>query len=353
MNHKLALLFAGILSLLASAQNGSATEPATKTTQTAFANGELSGLHGVYAKQDGHVVTEVYFAGQDQVWGVPTGVRNHGPQTLHDVRSITKSVVGLLYGIALADGIVPSPESPLFASFDEYSDLAARPDVASITIGHALTMTTGLAWDETTIPYTDRRNSEIAMELSEDRYRFILSQPVEHPPGEVWNYSGGATALIARLIEKSAGESIDTYAARRLFTPLGIDQFEWIKGSDQTASAASGLRLTLPDLLKLGEMVANDGVYGGQQIVTAAWLDEMLKPRTHSIAGLQYGYFWWLAPAGSPTQWVAAFGNGGQRLTVNRANNIVIAITTGNYNQLRYWELPTKLISAFITPALR
>ena len=94
--------------------------------------------------------------------------------TLHDLRSVSKSIVGLLYGIALADGKVPAPEAPLFASFPEYADLAADPARNRRTIYNALTMTMGTDWDEISVPYSDPTNSEIAMDMAPDRYRFVL-----------------------------------------------------------------------------------------------------------------------------------------------------------------------------------
>ena len=170
----------------------------------AFEAGQLPGLHGAIFDQGGDRLAEVYFKGEDESWGQPLGVVAHGPEVLHDCRSVTKSVVGLLYGIALDAGLVPAPDAPLLAQFPEYSDLVADPARAGITVGHALSMQMGLLWDES-LPYSDPRNSEIAMELAEDRYRFVLEQPVVAPPGGDWTYSGGAVAVLAALIARGGG----------------------------------------------------------------------------------------------------------------------------------------------------
>ncbi len=63
---------------------------------------------------------------------------------LHDLRSVSKSVVGLVYGIALAAGKVPSPEAKLYDQFPEYADLANQPGRDRLTIYHVLSMTLGL-----------------------------------------------------------------------------------------------------------------------------------------------------------------------------------------------------------------
>src|SRR5262249_14968141 len=138
----------------------------------------LSGLHALLVLQHGEIIFEHYQPGKDEDRsGKPLGVVNFAPDIVHDLRSITKSVVGLLYGVALADGKVPSPDAKLYAQFPEYSDLAAQPGRDKLTVAHALSMTMGFEWDEMSIPYGDPGNSEYAMNAASDRYRYVLSRP--------------------------------------------------------------------------------------------------------------------------------------------------------------------------------
>ncbi|WP_206057237.1 serine hydrolase [Nitratireductor sp. XY-223] len=329
----------------------SADAELNRKLQDAFAAGELEGLHGVLIIHEGEVIAETYFEGPDQRWGAPLPNVKHSEISLHDLRSVTKSVVGLLYGIALGEGIVPPVDAPLIAQFPQYGDLAGEPLRDRITVGHALSMKMGTEWNED-LPYTDRRNSEIAMEYAADRYRFILDRPMVAEPGQEWRYSGGATAIVAKLISDGAGMPIDVYAREKLFGPLEIKSYEWIKGSDGVPSAASGLRLTLPDLGKIGRLILDGGVYNGQQVVPEAWLRESFRPRAE-LHQLRYGYFWWLASRGDPPSWVAGFGNGGQRLTVQPEFDLVVAIFAGNYNDPDAWRLPVKVIEEFMVPAVR
>src|SRR5437762_1636060 len=118
------------------------------------------GLHGVVIVRGGKLVLERYFEGEDERWGKPLGRVAFGPDTLHDLRSVTKSILGLLYGIALAQGKVPAPERPLMQAFPDYAALATDPRHKRLTVAHALTMTLGFEWNED-IPYQDPRNSEI------------------------------------------------------------------------------------------------------------------------------------------------------------------------------------------------
>lgn len=300
----IAALFAVLFTGMASGQEG---RPVDITISQAFEAGKLEGLHAALVILRAETLAEVYFDGKDQQWGRSLGIVKHGPDTLHDIRSISKSVTSLLYGIALAEGKVPAPDVRLMAQFPDYADLAGDPLRDSITIGDALAMKMGTQWDEN-LPYTDPRNSEIAMEFSADRYRFVLDKPIVAKPGTQWNYNGGATALIGKLIEDGTGMALDEYAGDKLFQPLGIKKWFWRRGVDGVPSAASGLRLTARDLGKIGQLVLDGGVFEGRRIVPKAWLDQLFTPR-ENLDGVRYGYFWWLADSTAPRAWVSGLGN--------------------------------------------
>jgi CubicO group peptidase (beta-lactamase class C family) len=296
--------------------------PLTDRLAHVIEQGRAPGLHAVVAVRHGQVILEHYDQGEDFTLGEPLGRVRFTPDTLHDLRSITKSVVGLLYGIALADGQVPEPQEPLLRHFPEYPDLAADPRRAELTVEHALTMTLGLEWNED-VPYTSAANSEIAMELAPDRFRYILQQRIVDKPGVRRSYCGGASALLARLIEKGTGLALEDYARARLFEPLGITRFEWSTGEDGVAMAASGLRLTPRDLLAIGRLVLD----GGRDIVPASWLAAALRPHVRIDKGFHYGYQWYAGDT-----WTGGFGNGGQRIYVAPALSLVVAITAGQYD---------------------
>ncbi|MGC4889313.1 serine hydrolase domain-containing protein [Micromonospora sp. DT227] len=308
--------------------------------------GQLDGLHAVVAVRGDEIVLAHYGVGDDFTWERSLGVVEFGPGTLHDIRSVTKSVTALLYGIALGDGLVPAPGEPLLPHLPSYPDLAADPVRARLTVEHALTMSLGLEWRED-LPYDSPANAEIAMELAPDRYRYILERPVVEPPGTRWAYCGGATALLGRLIADGTGQPLPEYAQAKLFGPLGIDRHEWLAGPDGVASAASGLRLTPRDLARLGELVLHEGVWDGRPLVPADWLRTMLQPRLQTEWGARYGYHWYLdSVAGHDL--VAAMGNGGQRLYVLPDLDLSVAVTAGNYDDPEQWRTPLALLEQVI-----
>ncbi|MFF5079263.1 serine hydrolase domain-containing protein [Actinoplanes sp. NPDC000266] len=297
----------------------------------ALSGGLLDGLHGVVVIQGGRTVLEHYGAGRDFSWATDLGVVQFGPDVLHDLRSVTKSVTSLLYGVALGEGLVPAPEEPLLRYFPYCPG-------AELTVEHALTMSLGLEWREDP-PYDSPANAEIAMEMAADRYRFILERPIVASPGERWSYCGGATALLGKLIADGTGLTLPEYGAEKLFAPLGIKNFGWLTGADGVPSAASGLRLSPRDLARIGGLILT----GGRGIVPQSWIETMLRPRFTTGWGLDYGYQWYVGD-----RFVAAMGNGGQRLVVAPGLELVAAIVTGNYDRPDQARVPTTLLDDVI-----
>jgi CubicO group peptidase (beta-lactamase class C family) len=329
------------------------------------------GLHSVLVVRGRRIVLERYFEAEDNNWGQSLGVVQFGPDTLHNLYSATKSVVALVYGIALAEGKVPPPSAPLYAQFPEYQDLVAADERRQQqTIAHALSMSLGTQWNEIGLAYDSPANDEVGMEMAKDRYRFVLERPVMGAPGKRWQYSGGATALLGRLIARGTGRSLPDYARDVLFDPIGLGRTEWVTSREtwvfrQTGAgdgepiAASGLRMTPRDLARLGQLVIDNGKADGRQVVPAEWLAECFVPRV-SVNELQrYGYQWYLGDMeflASGTvrleHWVGCAGNGGQRLYVMPDLDLVIVITAGNYSAPEQWLPPIRVVREAVLPSI-
>jgi CubicO group peptidase (beta-lactamase class C family) len=285
---------------------------------------------------------------------------------------VTKSIVALVYGVALAEGKVPPPDAPLYEQFPEYKELLqADRRREERTIAHALTMTLGLQWDEILIPYSDPKNDEIGMEMAKDRYRFILERPVIGLPGKRWLYSGGATALLGRIIAKGTGQTLPDYARTALFDPIGLGPTEWINNKDTWVATkygpgdgepvvASGLRMTTRDLARVGQLVLDNGAVEGRQILPAQWITECLTPRVSVDEQRRYGYQWYIGDFeyGSRQhprldRWVGCFGQGGQRLFVMPDLDLVVAVTAGNYGTPDQWIPPIRVMREAVLASIK
>jgi CubicO group peptidase (beta-lactamase class C family) len=303
--------------------------------QQAISGRVFGNIHGVIANVEGERAVEWYFSGEDQRAGTPAGVVEFDSAALHDVRSLTKSVVSLLFGIALSEDAVGSADDSITEYLSDYSDLLT-PETEKIRLRHLLSMTSGLGWDERTYPYTDPRNSETALDSAPDRIEYVLSLPVEAPPGERFVYSSGDVDLLAQILARATGVPLDRYAREVLFDPLGIEDFEWAEYQSGGVIASWGLRLRPRDMEKLGRLVLQSGLWGRQEIVPTSWIGELTAPTVQINAerGVGYGNYWWFGRLGEEEgaiDFMQAVGNGGQRIALFRDQDLLIVTTAGFY----------------------
>jgi CubicO group peptidase (beta-lactamase class C family) len=311
-------------------------------------------IHSVLVARHGRLLFEHYRAGEDECWGEPLGNVAHGPNTKHDLRSVTKSVISLLFGIALDRKLIKNIDEAVIDWFPEYPDLRT-PEKERISLRHLLMMSAGLDWNEN-VPFTDPRNSEIRMISSADQWRYVLEQPVAMSSGQVWNYNSGCTLLLEAVIAKAAGGGLDDVARELLFEPLGISDFDWTKNFETGILEVGGLRLRARDLAKIGQLVLNGGDWNGRQIVSQKWVKESTSAHI-GPADLTYfyGYQWWLGRSlvdGRDVPWICAMGHGGQRVFVVPALDLVTVVTAGLYADAAHGRLPLVIFNRYVLRAV-
>jgi CubicO group peptidase (beta-lactamase class C family) len=313
-----------------------------------------SNVHAVLVARHGRLVFEQYFSGSDEAWGRELGNIAFGPEVRHDERSVTKSVIALLLGIAVDRGIVKGIDEPVLSFFPEYADLRT-PEKDRITLRHLVTMSAGLEWHELDTPYTNAANSENRMDSSPDPYRFALEQPVVAPPGDVWEYNSGATELVAAVLKNAAGKQADDLARELLFEPLGITDVEWPRNAHGNVIAAGALRLRPRDLAKIGQLVLQRGNWKGTQIVSAAWIDAATTPQINGLSPYLYGYFFWLGRSlvdRREVQWAAAVGLGGQRVFIIPELDLVVVMNAGLYKSPAQTLVPIRALNQYVLKAI-
>jgi CubicO group peptidase (beta-lactamase class C family) len=316
-------------------------------------NWKEANVHSVLVVRHGSLVFEHYFSGADEKHGTKLGEVAFGPQTQHDVRSVTKSIVALLLGIAVDRGWVAGIDQPVLSFFPEYADLRT-PEKDRITLRHLLTMSAGLRWNEDN--NDDPNNSDSLLDAAPDRYRFVLEQPVVAPAGEVYTYNGGGTALIAAVLQKATGKPIEELARTLLFEPLEITDVEWNRWDDGTAKPNSGLRMRPRDLARIGQLVLSRGAWNGKQIVPASWVDAATAPQINGAGLFFYGYKFRLGRSfvhGREVDWAAAWGLGGQRVFIVPALDLVVVVTAGLYHSFTQVTVPIELLNRFVLAAQR
>lgn len=315
-------------------------------------------VHGVVIVRRGKLVFEQYFSGYDNPWGKPDGQYDFDATALHDMRSISKSVTALLLGIAIDRKLIASADEPVLKFFPDYAD-SATAGLDRITLRHLLTMSSGIAWDESR-PWADPRNDEFQLYDQPDPIRYVLSKPIAAPPDTVWNYNGGGTQLIATIIARLSKMPFDAFAREALFEPLGITEWEWKASKNGAIAAYAGLRVRPRDAAKFGQLVLTGGTWNGKRIVSETWIAQSIKPRFQTIGyfgGLFfYGYQWWMGRTLSGERevpWIAAVGRGGQRLFIVPSADLVVMTTSGLYTSPRQGHAALDMLYSFVFPALR
>jgi CubicO group peptidase (beta-lactamase class C family) len=289
-------------------------------------------VHAVLVARGGKLVFERYFSGPDEVNN--RRVRNviFDAATLHDMKSVSKSIASLAVGIAIDRGLIRSVKEPILSFFPELSDLRS-PEMDRLLLVHALTMTMGLTWVEATPDTGDENNDEARMNRAPDACRYVLGLPATAPPGQGFFYNTGALALVSAIIRKATGRPLDEFARATLFEPLGITAVEWMRRKGDT-DAGGGLRLRPRDMAKIGQLVLAGGRWSDRRIVSKAWIDVSTTPHTEASRAYSYGYLWWLGRSpfrGREIHWPAALGRGGQSIRIVPELDLVVAVTAGYY----------------------
>ena len=317
-----------------------------------------SDIHAVVIARHGKLAFEQYFAGIDQPWGKPEARYDYDATTLHDMRSITKSVTSLLVGIAIDRRMIKSVNTRIVNFFPEFADLRT-PGWENVRLRHLLTMSSGIKWDET-LSWSDPDNDEPHLVLDADPLRYVLSKPIAVPPDTMWVYNGGGTELLGNIIERTSGMPLQAFAREFFFNPLGVTDFEWKTYKNGKTAAAIGLRLRPRDAAKIGQLLLSDGAWNGRQIIPPDWIMQSVIPRFQAVGyfggTLFYGYQWWMGRSlaeGKEVRWVAAFGLGGQRIFVIPELDMVVMMTSGLFGRPKEGLAQLDILANVIIPSAK
>jgi CubicO group peptidase (beta-lactamase class C family) len=265
-----------------------------------FEAGEPAGLENVRAllvSVDGATVAARY--------------SGSGPEEAAHVWSVTKSVLSMLVGIALDEGHLRGLDQTLAELLPQYRS-QMRPAVAAITLQQLLSMTSGLA---------DASDGGVVFDPADpDLVRTILQGALVAEPGTRWLYSNASAHVLSAVLRHATGQSVLDYARARLFDPLEIltrpgyegvenlryappfsDDFQragFAWATDQQGVHVGGLtlKITAPDMVKLGELYLGEGTWHGRRIVPAQWVQTSITPveLASQEDGSSYGLLWWL-----------------------------------------------------------
>jgi CubicO group peptidase (beta-lactamase class C family) len=257
--------------------------------------------------------------------------RDGNPQRLRDQQSVAKSALSTLVGIALQQGHIASIEEPVVKLLPEWSALNPDPRAARITIRHLLTMTAGFeVKDPLGIAASGTPQNAWSRTLVTD-------------PGTKFAYDNALVPVLTAVLEKATGMPLANYARAHLVGPLGFAE----------PSYSRGLQLRTIDMAKLGQLVLQEGKWGGNQVVPQAFAKASAQPQSKGgpPGAMPYGYMWWILPPAGDDHTFMASGYAGQVIWVEEPKGIVMAITSTVSEQSQARGQFLQLIRAKLIPA--
>lgn len=311
---------------------------------------EYAGVTSVLVMQDGAIIAERYFEGD--------------ADTLRNTRSATKTVTGMLAGIAVGDGTL-ARDSRVPSFFPDRAIANPDPRKEAVTVLDLATMSSIAECDDGNM---FSRGNEERMYLIEDWPGFFLDLPVrgfpawttrpeDSPYGRAFSYCTAGVTTLGAVVENATGMPLEDFAQDRLFAPLGITDAKWQFSPLGLAQGGGGLELSTRALGSLGQLLLDGGAYRGQRILPADWAEETLSPQADVPGrdGTEYGYLVWLQDAEADGRRVVTrsmAGNGGNKVIIEPETRSVTVITTRNFGQRDAHAKSDRLYTQAILPAL-
>lgn len=277
-------------------------------------------IHSLLVVRNNYIVAEAYFYPYDG-------------KAPHDLASVTKSVTATLIGLAIEQRKVKSVEQRALSFFgkNKIANKDARKE--KITIDNLLTMSSGLNC-------ISKEGEPTLWEMlnQSDNAKYMLDLPMVAEPGSNFVYCSGGMHLLSAIISNAMGVRADTFAQKFLFDPIGIKQAIWPIDPQGINHGFGNLHLLPRDVAKLGVLFMNQGKWDGHQVVPADWVSNMTRSHIKTGGARDYGYGWWIHPAGNEIPFESS-GRGGQQISVIPSKNTVIVLNGGGFNTDEFMKM--------------
>lgn len=304
-------------------------------------DGPYADVRSVLVHHRGRLLLEEYFYGYE-------------PARPHQMRSLTKSVISLLAAAAIDRGLL-HPDEPVLPRLGSGNVANADPRKTRISLSDMLSNQSGLACDDRD---GASPGNEVKLYEADDWVKAFLDLPVLAEPGTVGRYCSLGILAAGRVVERAVGMPLPAFAQEVLFAPLGIPSsaWRWTFVLDKSQRNEFGqIHLRPRDMLKLGLLIQQRGAWQGRQVLSAERVDAAVAKLSRvddSDYGLGIWHRWYnvsTAAGSTRVETIMLSGNGGQKVYIVPALDLVVAFTGGAFNA----ESPVNTIMAqVLLPAL-
>lgn len=300
-------------------------------------------INGIVVVKEGQLLIEEYFNGE-------------GRDSLHDPRSVGKTIASTMMGIAIEEKYIKSEEVQLkeFYNLKSYKNYSPAKDV--VTLKSLLTMSSGFLGDDSDF---DSPGNEEFMYPTDDWVKFTLDLPIQKDivMGKDYTYFTAGAVLLGDIIHKSVPGGLVSYTDKKLFSPLDITNYQWEYTPQDVGNTAGGIRLRAVDFAKYGQLYKNKGKWNGKQILTEEWVEKSLSKQVKQLNGDYgyYGYLFWnkiYTVNGKDYEVSFCTGNGGNKIFVFKDIPFVVVITSSAYNLPYAHSNVDKMMVDYILPAV-
>ncbi|MEP2027087.1 MAG: serine hydrolase [Paracoccaceae bacterium] len=238
--------------------------------------------------------------------------------------SVAKSFLSALFGVLVDEGVINSLDDPV----TKYVPALIGGAYDSTTILNVLNMTSGVAFDEDYLDYNsdiNRMGRVLALGGRMDDFATDLNETFI-APGQQWQYVSIDTHVLGMVVRRATGRSIPDLLSEKIIAPLGFEQAPYyLSDGAGVAFVLGGLNMITRDYARFGQMILQNGEYGGQQIVPVNWIRISTAPTAPTAPGkLGYGYQWWVPKDASVGEFMGR-GIYGQYLYIDQEKGVVIA----------------------------
>ncbi len=298
-------------------------------------------ISSVIILKEGRILLEEYFNGAQR-------------ETLHDTRSVGKSFASTLTGMAIEDGYIRNEELTLNEVYAMNDFAQASEAKGATTLKDLLTMASGFDGDDGN---DASPGNEENMYPTENWVKFALDLPFDTTYKKQWHYFTAGVVVLGDVLQRRVKGGLEAYAQRKLFSPLGIKQYQWQYTPQKVPNTAGGLQLRALDLAKFGQLYKDKGSWQGKQLIAENWINKTLTPY-HALPGRPgeyYGYlFWQKTFAVNDRNFVVDYcsGNGGNYVMIFRDLPLVVVITATAYGQPYAHPQVHRMLTEFLIPAI-